>query len=146
MRLKSRYAIILYAFLGLISLSFGIFFYYVYSGTAQEKVGFLVVFVSVSLVMFLTSIYHSFRYIDVNENITVNKGFKKVVIGLNEVSVIEVKSQYENTNGFYNILRTQHVKVIIKSKSKVIVFRYVGKIYGSCWEELGKRVKVRLMN
>ena len=145
MRLKSKYAIILYAILGLIFLSFGIFFYYVYSGTNQEKTGFLVVFAIISLVMFLTSIYHVFRYIDVNENMTVSKGFKKIVIGLNEISVIEVKAQYENTNGFYNILRTQHIKVIIKTKSKVIVFRYLGN-NDSFWEELRKRVKVKLID
>lgn len=146
MRLKSKYAIILYALLGLIFLSFGVFFYYVHSGTTQEKTGFLVVFAITSLMMFLTAIYHVFRYIDVTENITVNKGFNKTVIDLNDISVIEVNPRYENTNGFYNILRTQHVKVIIKTKRKAIVFRYVGKINGSFWEELGKRVKVRFMN
>lgn len=145
MRLKSKYAIILYAILGLIFLSLGIFFYYVYSGTNQEKTGFLVVFAIISLVMFLTSIYHVFRYIDVNENMTVSKWFKKIVIGLNEISVIEVKAQYENTNGFYNILRTQHIKVIIKTKSKVIVFRYLGN-NDSFWDELRKRVKVKLID
>lgn len=144
MRLKSKYAIILYAVLGFIFLSFGIFFYYFYSGTDQEKIGFLVVFVIVSLVMFFTSIYHVFRYIDVDGNMIVSTGFKKIDIDLNDISVIEVKPQYENTNGFYNILRTQHVKVIIKTKSKTIVFRYVGKINEPFWEELRKRVKVKL--
>lgn len=55
--------------------------------------------------MFLIVIYYVFRYIDVIENIIVNKGFNKIVIDLNDIFVIEVNFWYENINGFYNILR-----------------------------------------
>lgn len=62
-------------------------------------------FVIIFLMMFLIVIYYVFRYIDVIENIIVNKGFNKIVIDLNDIFVIEVNFWYENINGFYNILR-----------------------------------------
>ncbi|WP_025725255.1 hypothetical protein [Acholeplasma granularum] len=142
MKLTNKYASKFYFIFFVIFLFFALFIFFLYSGKYEDKIILLSIFSLISFLLLIIAIINLSMFIKITDKIIVNKIFKTTILDFEDIKIIELKTEYPHRGGIYTAIGLKFNKVLIETKSKKYVYKYVGNQNSKFWMEVKKNVRV----